>query len=285
MNRYQELSKKQTKIAVLGLNSEGLRYAFDFAKRFDTILHDTVVAENTSITDFLISRNLESKKDNFPNLAMAQNASDLRAAGVYYLNGLSGSIMDWDSIKASAALIGKSLNVGDWVIFGPHIDADLAEVVLLELLEKNSGLRLGQGFEIAFHPSVIESHNFDNMGNEMKMSHNLIVNEVERILNLKRKDEFGTNLINYQNMDSELNRIKNKVRELWIPMLNDMSRETFGEFVELSMHKGFLDAYSHLRLSTETHVNWRRFFNLVLRFGVKKELEEVILFQNNLKAV
>jgi len=285
MNRYQELSKKQTKIAVLGLNSEGLRYALDFAKRFETILYDTVVPENTSIDDFLISRNLDGHGHKVSNLEMAQNASDLRAAGVYYLNGLSGSIMDWDSIKASASLIGKSLNVGDWVVFGPHIDADLAEVVLLELLEKNSGLKMGQGFEIAFHPSVINTHNFDNMGNEMKMSHNLIVNEVERILNLKPKDQFGTNLINYQNMDSEMNRIKNKVRELWIPMLNDMTRETFCEFMELSINKGFLDAYSHLRLSTETHVNWRRFFNMVLRFGVKKELEEVILFQNNLKAV
>ena len=135
MNRYQELSRKKTKIAVLGLNSEGLRYAFDFATRFETILQDTVVAENTPITDFLISRNLDSHKDRIQNLALAQNASDLRAAGVYYLNGLSGSIMDWDSIKASAAIIGKSLNVGDWVIFaryaGSRIKIEGGEVRLL----------------------------------------------------------------------------------------------------------------------------------------------------------
>jgi hypothetical protein len=275
MNRYAELKRKETHIAVLGLNTEGIRYALDFSSRFSTMIHDKVVPSTINLNEFLESRGLEVNLDKH-KLILANQAGDLRAAGIFYLNGLSNSMLDWGSVKDAASLIGKSLNAGDWVIFGPHIDPDLAEVVLLEVIQKNSGLRLGNGFEIAFHPAVIGQHNFDRMGNEMKMSHNLIVNQVEEILNIKKVNEFDSNQINYQNLDNELKRIKGKIQELWIPMLNDMTRETFQEFVELSINKKFLDAYTHLRLSTETHVNWKRFFDLVLQFGIKSELEGVL---------
>lgn len=284
MNRYEELKRKETHIAVLGLNTEGLRYAVEFSSRFSTMIQDEVISSNISLDQFLSSRNLNISQDKH-KLVLANHPGDLRAAGVFYLNGLSSSIMDWGSVKNAAKLIGQSLNVGDWVIFGPHIDPDLAEVVLLEILQKNSGLRLGNGFEIAFHPAIVGKHNFENMGNEMKMSHNLIVSQVEQILNLKKKEEFDTNQITYQNHDNEVKRIKGKIKELWIPMLNDMTRETFMEFVELSINQRFLDAYSHLRLSTETHVNWRRFFDLVLQFGIKSELEGVLKDRFIAKAV
>lgn len=275
MNRYKELKCKETQIAVLGLNTEGLSYALDLSSRFSTMIHDQSISYNLDLNTFLSSKDLSVDLDKH-KLILANQNGDLRAAGVYYLNGLSSSVMDWASIKASASLIGKSLNNGDWVIFGPHIDPDLAEVVLLECFQKNSGLRLGKGFEIAFHPAAVSQHNFENIGNEMKMSHNLIVNQVEGILNIKKNQEFGSNQINYQNLDNELNRIKGKVNELWIPMLNDMTSETFSEFVELSINKKFLDAYSHLRLSTETHVNWKRFFDFVLHFGIKQDLEDIL---------
>ncbi|MCR9153858.1 MAG: hypothetical protein NXI09_07095 [Bacteroidetes bacterium] len=284
MNRYQELNRKETKIAVLGLNTEGIRYALDFAQRFKTTVYDETTSTASNIQDLLLSKDLDLDLSNF-EIDLAHNESDLRAAGVFYLNGLSTSVMDWESIKRSASKIGKSLSVGDWVILGPHIDADLAEVVLLEIIQKSSGLKLGSGFEMCFHPSAVDMNNFNNMGNDLKMSHNLIVSEVEKILSRKRKNEGGASYISYQNLDAELTEIKNKIRQLWIPMLNNMTRETFGEFVNLSMNSGFLDAYSHLRLSNESKVNWRRFFKLVLRFGIKEELEEVLLFEQKRIAV
>tara|TARA_Y100000588_G_C14140828_1_gene875989 strand:+ start:337 stop:1191 length:855 start_codon:yes stop_codon:yes gene_type:complete len=284
MNRYEQLKRQETHIAVLGLNVEGIRYALSFSKRFKTLIYDQVIPEGVRLQDFLIARSLDINPEEH-KIELANHSGDLRAAGVFYLNGLSTSIMDWASIKDSATEIARSLNVGDWVVFGPHIDPDLAEVVLVEILERNSGLKLGSGFEIAFHPLVLDQHNFSNMSNEMKMSHNLIVDEVERILDLKKKNEFGSNQINYQNQESELKRIQDKIKELWIPMLNDMTRETFMEFMQLSMHNGFLDAYGHLRLSTETRVNWRRFFKLVLQFGIKAELRGLLRQQQDRLAV
>ncbi len=285
MNRYNELELKETRIAVLGLNTEGLRYGLDFAGRFHTVLYDEVLPQDLRLEDFLLGRGIESGIDQ--NLVqLGHSESDLRSAGVFYLNGLSSSVMDWESIKRTATIIGKSISVGDWIILGPHIDPDLAEVVLLDIIERRSGLKLGVGFEMAFHPNAVGSHNFANMGNEMKMSHNLIIDHVERILSIRRGGrDFGSSQLNYKNLEAELLGIRDKVRELWIPMLNGMTRETFQEFFDLSVNNGFLDVYSHLRLSTESKVNWRRFFGLVLQFGVRKELEDLIIMDQHLKAV
>jgi len=282
MNRYEQLKRGESKIAVLGLNTEGLRYSLEFAKRFPTYIFDRSLPANLSLDQFLSLRGIELKTD-YKSFQLAPSGGELRAAGVFYLNGLSYSKMDWESIKDTARIIGQNLSVGDWVILGPHIDPDLAEVVLLELFEKNSGLRIGNGFEVAFHPAVVGSLNFENLGNEMKLSHNLIISQVEKILNFRKKNDYDTNQINYQHLDQELLRIKSKVQSLWIPMLNGMTKETFKEFVDLSIHKGFLDAYSHLRLSTESKVNWKRFFEMVLRAGIKSEFAKIIKSDYDLK--
>lgn len=275
MNRLQDLKKKTSKIAVLGLNTEGMRYAMDFASRFDTIVYDEQLSIDWTADDLLINFDISKKKIK-NEFVLGHSESDLRSAGVFYLNGLSTSLMDWDSIKRGAAVVGKCLTPGDWIVLGPHIDPDLAEVVLLEIIERNSGLKLGEGFEMAFHPLVVSEHNFTNTCNEMKMSHNLVVEQVEQIFNLRRFGQKESSQINYQNLESEMTRIRKKVKELWIPMLNDMTRETFMEFVDLSMNNGFLDVYGHLRLSNESHVNWRRFFHLVSQGEIKAEHQQVL---------
>lgn len=282
MNRYEQLKRGESKIAVLGLNTEGLRYSLELAKRFPTYIFDRSLPANLSLDQFLSLRGIELNTD-YKSFQLAPSGGELRAAGVFYLNGLSYSKMDWESIRDTARIIGQNLSVGDWVILGPHIDPDLAEVLLLELFEKNSGLRIGNGFEVAFHPAVVGSLNFENLGNEMKLSHNLIISQVEKILNFRKKNDYDTNQINYQHLDQELLRIKSKVQSLWIPMLNGMTKETFTEFVDLSIHKGFLDAYSHLRLSTESKVNWKRFFEMVLRAGIKSEFAKIIKSDYDLK--
>jgi UDP-N-acetyl-D-galactosamine dehydrogenase len=285
MNRYKELIEKQTKIAVIGLNKDGIKQALNLSQRHQTLIFDEVIPEDSSKTEFLFSRGLQGNKSSFTTIELATTSSDLRGAGVFYLNGLSNSIMDWASIKRAAVRIAQSLTFGDWIVLGPHIDPDLTEVVVLEIIERNSGLKLGHGFEIAFHPSKMAQHNFTNTSNELKMSHNLIVKHVEEIFNFRLKNEFGTNQISYQNIDAELVKIESHIKTLWIPMLNDMTRETFLEFIQLSMNTGFLDAYGHLKLSTESHVNWRRFFRLVLKFDLKEELTAELLMDQNAIAI
>lgn len=285
MNRYQELLQFDTKLAVLGINENSLKLALQTAEHFPVMVMDSISLNPQTLDTFLSRKGLYLTDLKDKSLELGQSSADLRSAGIYYLNGITSKVMDWASIKTTAALIGKSLNVGDWVVFGAHIDPDMAEVVLVDILESTSGLQLGAGLEIAFDPNCLAQVNFDNMSNEMKLSHNLIISEVEKIFNTKVGGEFGSNQIQYRDSKIEINQIKAKIVELWVPMLNEMTPGTFREFVELSIKKSFLDAYSHLKLSTESKVNWRRFFEIATGSGLEHSLDYWQEFKTMGKAV
>jgi len=277
MNRLEDLKNRNCEVAVVGINQNGLRAALAISKSFPVQLTDKNINPNSTVEGFLESRgvSMELIASKLPNIRIVKSAADLHSAGVYYLNGLSTSLVDWTEIKSITAQVGSALKPGDWVIFGEDIDPDLAEVILLDILEAKSGLSLGQGFEIAFSRKLLGHRNFANLGNEMKMSHNLIINQVEEILDQKHKDEFMSNQINYLDEEKELSRIQSKIKELWIPMLNEMDSTTFDDFVEHTVNKGFLDVYSHLRFSNELKVNYYRFFKIAKYFGLKHSVAQL----------
>ncbi|PTM03310.1 MAG: hypothetical protein DA405_10775 [Bacteroidetes bacterium] len=276
MNRLEDLKGKRCKVAVLGVNQHGLDAALSISKRYLVQITDKNIKPDALVEEFLMSRGIpqDSVRNKYSNISIVKSTADLRSAGVYYLNGLSTSLVDWTEIKTMAAQVGSALKPGDWVIFGEDIEPDLAEVVLLDILEIKSGLSLGQGFELAFSPKSLRYRNFANLGNEMKMSHNLIINQVEEILDQKHKDKFTSNQINYLDEEKELSRIHSKIKELWVPMLNEMDSTTFNDFVEQT-NKGFLNVYSHLRFSNEIKVNYYRFFKIAKKYGLKHSVAKL----------
>lgn len=264
-------------MAVLGLNQKGVKAALLISENFPVQLVDKKINPKALVADFIESRGFtqDSNAAAISNMKIARTSQDLRSAGVFYLNGLSTSRVDWSEIKALTAHVGSAIKPGDWVVFGEDIDPDLAEVDLLDILENKSGLKIGEGFEIAFSPKLLSHRNFDNLGNGMKMSHNLIINQVEEILGDKYQDEFKSNQINYLDEEKELNRIHSKIKKLWVPMLNEMDSTTFKDFVEHTVYKSFLDVYSHLRLSNETKVDYFRFFKIANSLGLKHSSKEL----------
>ena len=276
MNRLEDLRKNRTAVAVLGMNQNGLGIALSIAKKFPVIISDTNINPEVKVQDFLLSRGhgVESNTTENGNISLSESKTDLSSAGVFYLNGLSTSLVDWTEIKATTGRAAASLSIGDWVIFGEDIDPDLAEVILVDILESKSGLTLGEDFEVSFSPKILAHRNFANLGNDMKMSHNLIISHVEAILGHENQDEFKSNQINYLDEVKEMSRIHSKIRELWVPMLNEMDSTTFNDFVEHTVHKSFLDVYSHLRFSNEIKVNYYRFFKIAKIMGLNHSLSQ-----------
>jgi hypothetical protein len=276
MNRLDDLRKNRTSVAVLGINQNGLEIALSIAKNFPVIISDTNINPEVKVQDFLLSRGLsvDSKITEKGNISLSESKTDLSSAGVFYLNGLSTSLVDWTEIKATTGRAAASLSAGDWVIFGEDIDPDLAEVILVDILESKSGLTLGAGFEVSFSPKILAHRNFANLGNDMKMSHNLIISHVETILGHENQDEFKSNQINYLNEIKEVSRIHSRIKDQWVPMLKEMDSNTFSDFVEQTVHKSFRDVYSHFRFSNEIKVNYYRFFKIAKRKGLKHSLSQ-----------
>lgn len=272
MNRQVELHNKKTVVAFLGLNEHSYNLANTIAEGVQVMIGNL-----TSERGANYSAEISGDKE---NLKWISNNAQLRGAGIYYIDSVSDSINDWGAIKETAVTVGKSLNPGDWIVFGANIDPDLAEVVLLELIQNTSGLKLGLGFEVAFCPGVVNSMKFENLTNEVKLSHNLIIDSVEKVLNTQIGGEFGSNQINFRDPKQELNSIKVKINELWVPMLNEMTPGTFKEFMEMTIHHNFLNAYAHLRMSNELRVDWKRFFRMAYKCGLKHDISALEVLTN-----
>lgn len=266
MNQLEKLRSKTAKVAVLGLNSEGLKYINLGCNKFDTLAFDHNATLSTSVVAMLAK--MVAKRD---NLHITTDSAELRACGVFILNGVSGPNIDWNEVKTYARVLASNMPVGSWIVFGAHIEPDLAEVVLIPLIEQISGLKLGSGFEVSFMPDKVKDYNLSNLGNQIKMSHNLIVDSVNKVL-CGTKSSLA-HRISYQSYAQELRWLEDRIKNSWVPMLNRMSAETFSEFLDQTVNDSFLDIYEHLKLSNERTVDYVRFLELALKNGLKHELE------------
>lgn len=267
MNQLERLQAKTAKVAVLGLNSEGLKYINLGCNKFDTVAYD----HNSALISTSVVSILDRMVAQRENLHITSDSSDLRACGVFILNGLSGANIDWNEVKTYARVLASNMPVGSWIVFGAHIEPDLAEVVLIPLIEQISGLKLGSGFEVSFMPDKVKDYNLSNLGNQIKMSHNLIVDSVNKVL-CGAKSSLA-HRISYQSYTQELRWLEDRIKSSWVPMLNRMSSETFSEFLDQTVNDNFLDIYEHLKLSNERTVDYVRFLELALKNGLKHELE------------
>lgn len=256
-NRLKQLKEKQAIAIVIGLCAKSYQLAQRLSQDFETYAADPLVDESYGI------KIGGHKNQDINNLTRPD-------ATVFYLSGRSEFISNWEDLKAYAQMVGKNLNRGDWVIFGEQIDPDVVEVVLLPIIESFSGLRLGLNFEIAFDPQIQNAGTLKNLGFELRVSHNLIVDPVAEILSCSREN-FKSFQINFLDEPRQLSIIRHIVAEDWVPVLNQMDAETFGELYQACIHDQFLAPYKNLKLKNELRPNPQRFFQFAWECGLKHE--------------
>lgn len=191
-----------------------------------------------------------------------------RDAQLYYLSGNSVFVSNWPEIKDYVRIVGENLKTGDWVIFSDGIDADMAEIVLLPLMESISGLKMGSDFYVAFDPKMILANPPRQVGNALKFSHNLIVHQVARILGIEAHPYKNFEL-SFFDQDRHYAQLKETIRRSWLPVLNSMDHDLFQEFYQSCLEQGFLDAYEGLRLPNEHRTDPLRFFRIAQELGFK----------------
>jgi hypothetical protein len=150
----------------------------------------------------------------------------------------------------------------------------VVEVLAVNILEKYSGFRLSESFHIAFAPPFVDDHPWDKLSNELKMSHNLIINALEPLF--KDRGKAKDFRLSYRSESMELQNIEEQVKKTWVPALNQMTSETFSEFVRAAYYEEFLEPYNNLRLASEWQVDINRFFNFALRNGLNTSAIEIL---------
>lgn len=157
---YQQLLKKEKKIAVIGLGYVGLPIALEFAKHFQVIGFDISQERVAMMQQGLDpSHELESSSFEGKDILFTANQADLRQAH-FFIVTVPTPVDDYKVpdlkplIRASRA-IGKALKKGDYVIYESTVYPGCTEEDCLPILEKESGLKLGEDFKIGYSPERI----------------------------------------------------------------------------------------------------------------------------------
>ena len=160
MKMYQQLLKKEKKIAVIGLGYVGLPIALEFAKHFQVIGFDISQERVAMMQQGLDpSHELESSSFEGKDILFTANQADLRQAH-FFIVTVPTPVDDYKVpdlkplIRASRA-IGKALKKGDYVIYESTVYPGCTEEDCLPILEKESGLKLGEDFKIGYSPERI----------------------------------------------------------------------------------------------------------------------------------
>lgn len=209
----------------------------------------------------------------------------LKETDIYYINGSSETSEDWNHLKSSLTALFKTITYNNKLVFGPAIQPELVEVILLDLISEHSGLKLGMGFDIAFANFTAGQAEFKSIKQELKLSHNQIIDEVQAVLNGQGSGVFEAQQLVYGSLESEFKFMQSKINDLWVPMLNQMTVDTFEGFLNQVVNNNYLDEYQHLKVSNEKFVDWHRFFKLAVRGGLLHSLESLTRFSALRKVV
>lgn len=156
---YQELIKKEKKIAVIGLGYVGLPIALEFAKHFSVIGYD-INAGRIEMMRRHIDPSNEIDKSAFENtdILFSSDREDLKKAH-FFIVAVPTDI-DEHKVPNLRPLLNASKSVayglkkGDYVVFESTVYPGCTEEDCLPVIEQESGLSLGD-FKLGYSPERI----------------------------------------------------------------------------------------------------------------------------------
>lgn len=157
---YEQLKNKQYKMAVIGLGYVGLPIALEFAKHFSVIGFD-INKERVELMRQGIdpSKELEAAEFENKDIRFTHDAANLKDAQFFIVTVPTPvdeyKVPDLRPLKSASTMIGQALKKGDYVVYESTVYPGCTEEDCLPILEKVSGLTLGEDFKIGYSPERI----------------------------------------------------------------------------------------------------------------------------------
>ena len=157
---YESLIAKEKNLAVIGLGYVGLPIALAFAKKYRVIGYD-IDASRVAELRKGIDRSKEMPEDAFKDLDIhfTDQAEDLKEAHFYVVAVPTDvdehKVPDLSPLLSASNTVGRFLKQGDYVVYESTVYPGCTEEDCLPVLEKASGLKLGEDFKIGYSPERI----------------------------------------------------------------------------------------------------------------------------------
>ncbi|MDR1659444.1 MAG: nucleotide sugar dehydrogenase [Desulfovibrio sp.] len=160
MVRFEDLLERRVPLAVAGLGYVGLPLAVALSRHVDVIgfdISETRVAQLRNARDS--TREVSPEELASARVTYTSDPVLLRQAGVIIV-AVPTPIDDHRSpdlrpVVGASITVGKNLSGGAVVVYESTVYPGLTEEVCVPLLERESGLRLGEGFTVGYSPERI----------------------------------------------------------------------------------------------------------------------------------
>lgn len=160
MTLYNRLVDRQEKLSLVGLGYVGLPIAVAFAKKVDVIGFDLNAAK-IELYKSGIDPTQEVGDDAVKNTAVefTSDESRLREAR-FHIVAVPTPVNDDHTpdltpVESASRILGRNLTKGSIVVFESTVYPGVTEEICAPILEKESGLKCGEDFKIAYSPERI----------------------------------------------------------------------------------------------------------------------------------
>ena len=227
---YQQLLKKEKKLAVIGLGYVGLPIALEFAKKIPVLGFD-ISAERVALMKKGIdpSKELETEAFEECDIEFTADPQDLSGADFYIVAVPTPvdehNVPNLKPLLSATEFVANVLKEGDYVVYESTVYPGCTEEECVPLLEKISGLKMGPGFKVGFSPERI------NPGDKEHTLSRIIKvvsgNDDEALENISKVYEIvvdaGVHKASSIKVAEAAKIIENTQRDLNIALMNELS--------------------------------------------------------------
>ena len=157
---YDQLLRKEKKLAVIGLGYVGLPIALEFARTISVIGFDI----NSKRVEMMRnhqdpSEELDSSAFEGCDIHFTDNIDELREASFFIVAVPTPvdehNVPDLKPVLSASRTVGKALKKGDYAVFESTVYPGCTEEDCVPVIEAESGLKLGVDFKLGYSPERI----------------------------------------------------------------------------------------------------------------------------------
>jgi len=160
MNLYEKIIRGEEKISLVGLGYVGMPIAVAFAKKIDVIGFD-LNKEKIELYKKGIDPTNEVGNDVIKNTNVKFTSDETRLKEAkFHIVAVPTPVNDDHTpdltpVESASAILGRNLTPGSIVVYESTVYPGVTEDVCVPILEKESGLKCGVDFKIAYSPERI----------------------------------------------------------------------------------------------------------------------------------
>jgi len=227
---YQSLINKEKKLAVIGLGYVGLPIALEFAKKVSVIGFD-INAERIALMKQGIDPSNELDAAAFENCDIEFTDSlDVLRNAAFYIVAVPTPVdaankPDLIPVLKASETIGKVIQKGDYVVYESTVYPGCTEEDCLPVVEKLSGLKMGEDFKLGYSPERInpgdKEHTLANIIKVVSGSDAEAAEEIAKTYEIVVKA--GVHKASSIKVAEAAKIIENTQRDLNIALINELS--------------------------------------------------------------